>query len=208
MIAAERARAGATRAALDHWAHAAIVLDTAARVITHNRAAETLFRRADQIWLGADGRLRAADAGKVRQLEVAVRRCAAMVDHTGDDVLDGIALPSRSGAAPLRVAVWSLPASANPANASAGVLMVIFDPAQEQHTPVGWLAKQFGLLPSEQRLTEAIVNGMPLAQAAEHLGIRLSTARTRLKTIQIKTNCRRQVDLVRLALSLSAVRQD
>ena len=59
----------------------------------------------------------------------------------------------------------------------------------------------------EQRLTEAVVNGLPLVEAAEQLGIRLSTARTRLKAIQAKTHCHRQVDLVRLALSLPAVRQ-
>jgi DNA-binding CsgD family transcriptional regulator len=58
------------------------------------------------------------------------------------------------------------------------------------------------------RLTEAIINGLPLAEAAEQLGIRLSTARTRLKTIQTKTHCHRQVDLVQLALSLPAVRQE
>ena len=62
--------------------------------------------------------------------------------------------------------------------------------------------EQLRLTPSEQRLTEAIVNGVPLNEAAEQLGILPSTARTRLKTIQTKTNCHRQVDLVRLALSL------
>lgn len=55
------------------------------------------------------------------------------------------------------------------------------------------------------RLTDAVVNGLPLAEAAEQL--RRSTARTRLKAIQTKTGCHRQVDLVRLALSLPAVRQ-
>ena len=73
-------------------------------------------------------------------------------------------------------------------------------------TPVDWIARQFGLTPSEQRLTEAIINGVPLADAAEQLGIRISTARTRLKVIQAKTHCHRQLDLVRLALSLPAIR--
>jgi DNA-binding CsgD family transcriptional regulator len=48
---------------------------------------------------------------------------------------------------------------------------------------------------------------VPLADAAEQLGIQLSTARTRLKIVQTKTNCRRQVDLVRLALSLPSFRE-
>jgi DNA-binding CsgD family transcriptional regulator len=86
------------------------------------------------------------------------------------------------------------------------VLLVIIDPDDRARTPVGWLARQFGLTPAEQRLTEAIINGVPLAEAATQLGIRASTARTRLKAIQVKTGCHRQVDLVRLALSLPQVR--
>jgi DNA-binding CsgD family transcriptional regulator len=75
-------------------------------------------------------------------------------------------------------------------------------------TPVKWLSRQFGLSPAEERLTEAIVNGVTLADAAEQIGIRISTARTRLKAIQTKTGCNRQVDLVRLAMSTPIVRQD
>jgi DNA-binding CsgD family transcriptional regulator len=45
---------------------------------------------------------------------------------------------------------------------------------------------------------------VPLAEAAEQLGIKLLTARTRLKIIQGKTGCSRQTDLVRLAMSMPA----
>ena len=51
-----------------------------------------------------------------------------------------------------------------------------------------------------------MIAGVPLNEAAEKLGIQLSTARTRLKTIQGKTGCHRQLDLVRLAMSVPAVR--
>jgi hypothetical protein len=97
--------------------------------------------------------------------------------------LDGIALPSPSGAPPLRVAVWPLRAGSNPAAAGAGVLMMIFDPRRCSARWSTGSRKQYGLLRSELRMIEAIVNGMPLAEAAEHLGIGVSTARTRLKTI-------------------------
>ena len=73
--------------------------------------------------------------------------------------------------------------------------------------PVGWLARQYGLSPGEARLAEEIVNGAPLVEAAERLGIQVSTARTRLKVVQAKTGCGRQVDLVRLALSAPAMRR-
>jgi DNA-binding CsgD family transcriptional regulator len=102
--------------------------------------------------------------------------------------------------------LWPLPSGAETDDGRGSELAVILDPAQVQRTPVARLAKQFGLSPAEQRLTEAVVNGLPLVEAAEQLGIRLSTARTRLKAIQAKTHCHRQVDLVRLALSLPAER--
>ena len=212
MVSAERAGAGAARAVFDRWAHATFVFDAAGRVVTFNLAAETLLRRADGLWLGRGGQLCTADEAKAQALDVAIRKCATTLDspasRAGD--LDGIALPRPSGAVPLRVMMWPLSSLSGAEITGEGrgaVLVVILDPAQVQRTPVGWLAKQYGLSPSEQRLAEAVVNGAPLHEAADQLGIRLSTARTRLKTIQTKTNCHRQVDLVRLALSLPAVRE-
>jgi DNA-binding CsgD family transcriptional regulator len=209
MVSAERAGAGAARAVFDRWAHATFVFDAAGRVVTFNLAAERLLKRADGLWLGRSGQLCAADEAKAQALDIAIRKCAMMPDGAASRSaeLDGITLPRPSGATPLRVMMWPLSplSGAIPGEGRGAVLVAVLDPAQVQRTPVGWLAKQYGLSPSEQRLAEAIVNGTPLNEAAELLGIQLSTARTRLKTIQAKTNCHRQVDLVRLALSLPAV---
>jgi len=207
-VTAERASGAAAQAAFDQWAHAAVVFDSSARVVTFNLAAETLLKRADGVWLGRGGQLCAADETKARALETAIRKCAATADGADarSSELDGIALSRPFGAAPLRVMMWPLPSGPMMNDERGSVLAVILDPTQVPRTPVAWLAKQFGLSPAEQRLTEAVVNGLPLVEAAEQLGIRLSTARTRLKAIQAKTHCHRQVDLVRLALSLPAVR--
>jgi DNA-binding CsgD family transcriptional regulator len=212
MVAAERAGAGAVRAVFDRWAHATFVCDAAGHVVTFNHAAEILLKRADGLSLSRGGQLCSADDARTQALELTVRQCSAMADNAAARAreLDGIALPRPSGAPPLRVMMWPLQfwAEATVPNAGGGaVLVVILDPTQVQRTPVGWLARQYGLSPAEQRLAEAVVNGVPLAEAAEQLGIQLSTARTRLKTIQTKTGCHRQVDLVRLALSLPAVRE-
>jgi DNA-binding CsgD family transcriptional regulator/PAS domain-containing protein len=211
-LVAERESEGAARAAFDRWAHPALVLNPQSRVVTMNRAAELLLRRPDGLWVGRDGVLRSADDEATRALGTAVRNCAMLLLSQDSGVeaadIDGISLPRRSGAAALRAMIWPLPfLGGSPAEFGAGaVLMVIFDPDQVHRTPVAWIARQFGLTPSEQRLTEAIVNGVPLSEAAEQLGIRLSTARTRLKTVQTKTQCHRQLDLVRLAHSLPVLR--
>jgi DNA-binding CsgD family transcriptional regulator len=212
-FAAQKATADATKAALDRWAHAALVLNADGSIVAINQAAELLLRRSDGLRLGRDGQLRCADETRTRALNDAIRKCAAISSGADSNMseVDGVVLPRPSGAAPLRGMMWPLPflgGSSVAEYGSASVLMVIFDPEQMQRTPVGWLAQQYGLTPSEQRLTEAIINGIPLSEAAEQLGIRESTARTRLKIIQTKTECHRQVDLVRLALSLPALRQD
>jgi DNA-binding CsgD family transcriptional regulator len=212
-FATQAAAANATKAALDRWVHAALVLNSDGSIVAINHAAELLLRRSDGLRLGRDGQLRCADDIRTRALNDAIRKCAAIsagVEANAAEI-DGVALPRPSGAAALRAMMWPLPFLGGSSVAdygSASVLMVIFDPDQMQRTPVGWLAQQYGLTPSEQRLTEAIINGVPLSEAAEQLGIRESTARTRLKIIQAKTDCHRQVDLVRLALSLPALRQD
>lgn len=213
--ASQRMAGDAAQAAFDRWTHPAFALNSIGRVVVMNRAAEKLLRHGDGLWLGRDGTLRSVDEVRTRALEVAVRKCAAMsgafdAGRRCDD-LDGIALPRMSGAAPLRAMISPLPFLGGAAArelAPGSVLLVIFDADAISRTPVDWMARQFGLTPAEQRLTEAIINGVPLNEAAEQLGIRVSTARTRLKAIQTKTHCRRQVDLVRLALSLPALRKD
>jgi DNA-binding CsgD family transcriptional regulator len=211
---AQKATGDAAQAALDRWVHPALVLNSQRGLVAINRAAELLLQRDDGLRLGRDGQLRCVDETRTRALDAAIRKCAAIA--TAMDVkcqpdLDGVVLPRPSGAAPLRAMMWPLPFLGDATSSEFGagtVLMVIFDPDQVQRTPVGWLAQQYGLTPSEQRLAEAIINGVPLAEAAEQLGIQESTARTRLKIIQAKTDCRRQVDLVRLAHAMPAVRQD
>jgi DNA-binding CsgD family transcriptional regulator len=218
-VPARNARRDAALAALDLWAHATIVVDAGRHIVIMNRGAETLLDRDDGLWLGRDGRLQAIDDARTCALDVAIRACAATAaatagamapaTDTGGAELDGIVLPRRSGREPLRATISPLPLLAGaemPELAGGAALLMILDPECRPRRPGAWLARQFGLTPSEQRLAEAIINGVPLADAARQLGIQVSTARTRMKAIQVKTTCRRQIDLVRLALSLPQVR--
>ena len=209
----------AAKAALDRLSYAAFVLNASAKVIAFNQAADTLLRRHDGLALSRDGQLLSADEAQTRELEIVARKCALLSNASKPELdaadLDGIVLPRPSGGAPLRAMIWPLPfLSAGAAQpfapplARGTALLAILDPDRVQRTPIGWLARQYRLSPAEARLTEAIVNGVPLATAAEEFGIRLSTARQRLKDIQTKTQCSRQIDLVRLALSLPDFRRE
>ncbi len=65
------------------------------------------------------------------------------------------------------------------------------------------VAQLFGLSAGEARVFDLIAEGLTPAEAAERLGIGVSTVRTHLLRIFDKTGVRRQADLVRLAAGLT-----
>ncbi len=60
------------------------------------------------------------------------------------------------------------------------------------------LQKLFGLTSAEARLAARIATGAPLAEIADESGISVSTARSQLASIFLKTHTRRQGELVAL----------
>ena len=77
----------------------------------------------------------------------------------------------------------------------------IGDPKQGTSDPLANVGRLYGLTESETHLASLLAGDFSLAQAAEHLGITESTARTVLKRVLAKTGTRRQASLVRLLLS-------
>jgi DNA-binding CsgD family transcriptional regulator len=116
-------------------------------------------------------------------------------------------LPRQRGGSPLHAMLWPVVSGAELGlpTAPGQMLLVISDPDETPRGAAAWIARRFGLSPAEERLADAVIGGVPLNEAAEQLGIQLSTARTRLKVIQTKTGCHRQLDLVRLAMSVPSI---
>lgn len=85
--------------------------------------------------------------------------------------------------------------------ASPRIACYVTDPDRALEAPAELLQRLFGLTPGEARLVEAIVSGSSLAEAAESLGIRESTARDRLKGVFRKTATGSQTELVRTVLT-------
>ena len=191
-----------SKAALDvfaTWAHAAVILTSDGRLVTMNEAAEDIVADRDGIMLARDGRLRSPMESVNASLEEAVLRCASRSQA------EGLALP-RLDASPLNAMLTPLSLGDAPGGGRGSVLMVLVDPDRPHRTPIDWIVRRFGLAPAEARLAALLVNGDTLVEAAGALDIKLSTARTRLKTIQAKTECHRQADLIRLAMSTPPIR--
>ncbi|MDG2534811.1 helix-turn-helix transcriptional regulator [Sphingomonas sp. HITSZ_GF] len=202
-LIAARAPGTAQQAVFDGWAHAAFVLDAEGRVATMNRRAEALIARSEGITLNRRGQPRSFDDRCSRALEAAVAHCRLRL---ADEALNGVMLP-RAGRAPLHAMLWplALVSDFGVPTMPGQVLMIVSDPEDTPPGAVAWIGRRFGLSPSEEKLADAVIAGVPLSEAAERLGIQLSTARTRLKMIQAKTGCHRQLDLVRLAMSVPGI---
>jgi DNA-binding CsgD family transcriptional regulator len=192
----------ATQTLFDRWTHAAFVLDVSGRMVSMNAAASRLVDSDSGIWLDRGGHLRLPEPGNGSTIEAALRRFARLGDSldltAADGVRDVFALPRRAPQPPLQAMASPLPAvdSLSELGGERGrSLLVVFDPLKVERTPVGWLCRHYGLTHAEGRLAQAIINGVPLADAAAQFGIQLSTARSRLKIILGKTGCNRQVDL-------------
>lgn len=205
----ERSAAMAPQTLFDGWAYAAFVLDRDGRVRAMNRRAEALIACDDGVVLNRLGRLRSFDDKCSRALDAAIAACGKLPEGVGanDAGLIGTMLPRRRQGSPFHAMLWPVVSAVEfglpPAVGQ--TLLIVSDP---DTTPLGaaaWIARRFGLSPAEERLAEAVIAGVPLNRAAEQLGIQLSTARTRLKTIQTKTGCHRQLDLVRLAMSVPSI---
>ena len=212
IVSRERTAAMATQTLFDRWTHAAFVLDVSGRMVSMNAAASRLVDSDSGIWLDRAGHLRLPESADGSTAEAALRRFARLGDSldlaAADGVRDAFVLPRPAPQPPLQAMAWPLPAvdGLSELGGERGrLLLAVFDPSKVERTPVRWLSRHYGLTHGEARLAQAIVNGVPLADAAEQLGIQLSTARSRLKIILGKTGCSRQVDLVRLALSLPPV---
>ena len=71
------------------------------------------------------------------------------------------------------------------------------------------LRSRYGMTPAEANLAALLVSDLSLDQAADSLGVKIGTVRTRLKQVFAKTGTNRQASLVRLLLTeAGAVRGD
>ena len=81
-----------------------------------------------------------------------------------------------------------------------GILFVT-DPNRPQETSSEQLRRLFGLTRSEARLTERLVAGDSVKEAAAELGVTEGTVRTTLKAIFYKTGVTRQPELVKVVMT-------
>jgi DNA-binding CsgD family transcriptional regulator len=186
----------ATLAALEYSGLAVIVLTGSRRAVFVNAAADRILSDTRELSM-TGGRLRAADPSTDLRLGAALVGALANAQGGRHRPPSGVAL-HRPGRGPLIALAVPLPERAG-AHGEPGVLLLLRDP--ERSAPgAGLLRDLFGLTPSEAGVAAALCRGASVGAIAAEFHVGLSTVRTHLKNVMLKTNTKRQAELVALLL--------
>lgn len=177
-----------------------ILVETDCRVLFVNRTADKLLQQQCGL-IVSQGRLCpkiSRDAASFRKLVSEAAKTSAGLGVGSGGV---IYLSNPAGKkqpvliAPMRsdsISVYSV---------NATVAVVFSAPATDGLNPESYLTQRYGLTASEARLLSALIAGQDLADYAESAGVGIGTVKTHLKSLFNKTDCHRQVELVRTVLA-------
>ena len=158
---------------LDHVGRGMLLVSTGARVLHANRQARQALQPGHALVI-EDGRLHARgsrDDGLLAEaLDGAIRRGLRRMLHLGD------------ASNPVTVAV--LPIDAEGAGAA---LVSLALPSRSQDLAVHCFARQHGYTSAETSVLEALLAGDPPADIARAKGVALSTVRTQIGQLRLKT---------------------
>jgi DNA-binding CsgD family transcriptional regulator/PAS domain-containing protein len=182
-----------------------ILLNRLGQILFANRMATSMAAASDSFVLRRNRilALKSADNSELQRLVA-----AAIGSHRGplDARGDATQLTRSNGARSYIAVVAPLPNSSALHEATVPVAyIVVSDPAKNPSGSSPLLKKLFGLTPAEVRIVERITNGDTPEQAAETLGIGITTARTHLSSIFHKTDVKRQSELVKLLANLPTI---
>lgn len=175
-----------------------ILTEDQGRIAYLNEAAERILKTGHAL-KALNGRLTAAQPRARAPLARALAECLAgkAPATTGRHA---IAIPAEDGGGLIASVLpleWQ--AGRNPLAALPGAAAVIVqDPGETAPMPAEALAELYGLTLAESRVLEHVGQGETPQEAAERLGISLTTVKTHLQRIFAKTETTRQADLVRL----------
>jgi DNA-binding CsgD family transcriptional regulator len=181
------------------------ILDGAGRVIDTNSVGRSIVRENNGVAV-INGRLvlargdENAHLGRLIQQAVEWRekRCAGAF-------MDALSIERRDGQS-LGILVRAASASGSfESDFSPRVIVYVSDSAQQHLAPERFVARLFGLTPTEALLATLLSNGLTLTEAAARLEVTENTVRSYAKKIFAKTGVSRQTELVRLVLTSVAL---
>ncbi len=191
--------------ALEALPNGLVLLDTAAKVVFANAAADAMVRGNDSLRV-SDGRLTLTDPAASGALASVLA-----------DLANGSVLSERGSGIPLRGAngtsrmLHVLPLNhgsmRHALDARAVAAIFVVSELTQASLPQDALRLLYDLTPAEVRVCELLVDGFTPAEIAGRIGVAPSTAKSHLLRIFEKTGTGRQAELVRLVTSLKIARR-
>ena len=194
---------GASAAALlDNRRCGVVRLDVWGRILVANDRARALLRAGDGI-ADEGGLLRGSLSAEDARLQKALARALPCFGCQGE--ASSLALAHPSASPRLAVHVCPVPRRRNPPLGRAGAMVLIVDPLDRVRVDPGLVAATMGLSAAQSRVAVLLAEGLSLCEIASSTGRSYNTVRWHLQQILARLGLTRQVELVRLVLSLSDI---
>jgi DNA-binding CsgD family transcriptional regulator len=189
--------------ACDRLGVATFILDGKGLLVDCNEAARGILSASDGLQ-ASEGRLSAIDAHSNRELQRLIGKALDPVQKDAS-VVAGSIVPLVRTAGKSNLGVYVRRVSADEClgvgRHRPAVSIFVRDPDFCARAPADASRRLLNLTPAETGVALDLANGLSLAEAAGHLGIRQNTARAHLRAIFMKTGTQRQTDLVRAVLN-------
>ncbi|MET4324416.1 DNA-binding CsgD family transcriptional regulator/PAS domain-containing protein [Bradyrhizobium sp. i1.15.2] len=179
-----------------------VLADEDSKIVHANAAAAAMLAAGDPI-MARHGRIAVQSAATTATLQSAVAQAARDETKLGQKGI-GIPIPRQGGDA-LVIHVLPLRRSHTRSGLiqSAAAAVFVTSASGPPRLPHDALNQLYDLTPAEIRIFELICEGHTRDAISALLGVTVSTVKSHLIHVFEKTGCRRQVDLVRLAKSLT-----
>jgi DNA-binding CsgD family transcriptional regulator len=189
-------RAQTLTEAWDRVPQGLFLLDGACRLLWSNAPGERILSANNGLHL-RNGRLIAQAPDVNRRLQQSIAACAATGGHGG-----ALLVPRRPPARALSVSVSPvrLPRADTPFSETRSPAVIVFanDPDRTPASTSALLRELFGFTEREAALASLLLKGCELREAAEAMGVGITTVRTHLAQLFHKTSTNRQSELLRL----------
>lgn len=200
---AKERRAAGLQCALNIVDVGILLLNKAGKLTFANKAGEGLLDASDPIRRVREG-ITACDPRQSLRLEAAINYAIASNDDESLDMAHdrrALVLALNSARPPRRVVLSVVPAERRAIeDQDVAAIVYILDPETDVARQLQTVCRLFALSPAEARLATLLTVGKTLQEAAKEMRVKDETARTYLKHIFLKTDTRRQADLVRVLL--------
>jgi DNA-binding NarL/FixJ family response regulator len=189
------AGAAFSMAALNRLPTGVIVVDAEPKVVFTNKQGAEFLSQKDGLSITPAGLVRTNKPKETTELHRLIKQA---IEEGENSVPRALSAEREESERPLSVVVAPLPSES--AGTKTAVLLVSA-PETQPLPSVETVSRLFDLTDAESRLAIALGEGLCIEDAAEKLGVTVSSARTYLKRVFSKTDVTRQAELVRLILA-------